>query len=258
VDGRVKKAFDWSQRIVVDKGKPAQKEMTVQGIPYEDGAKVVWDADVLMPSDVREIFQGDNNRISDRSVVQINGARRLKIKNSSSEYISKLNAEISHLKGEKMELEGKLGLFNQAERSKTRLKELEQERQELSEKIEYNEKMLYLLDQFTVSKVNLLESQINSKFDNVVFTLFEKQVNGGISDVCYATYKGVRYDSMNNGARINCSLDIIQTLSKHYGISVPVFVDNAESVTGLKQIDGQVISLFVDERYDKLIVKGDA
>ncbi|WP_276317174.1 hypothetical protein [Anaerosphaera multitolerans] len=38
------------------------------------------------------------------------------------------------------------------------------------------------------------------------------------------------YNDVNNAGKINAGLDIINTLSEHYDIYAPVFVDNAESV----------------------------
>ena len=66
--------------------------------------------------------------------------------------------------------------------------------------------------------------------------------------MCEATFNGVEYNSgLNNGARINCDLDIVNTLSKQFGVSLPVFVDNAESVNELLPIDSQLIELQVTE-----------
>ena len=42
-------------------------------------------------------------------------------------------------------------------------------------------------------------------------------------------------------------MDIINTLSSLYGMSAPVFVDNAESVTSLRPIRSQVIQLVVKD-----------
>ena len=56
---------------------------------------------------------------------------------------------------------------------------------------------------------------------------------------------GVPYGSLNNGMKINVGIDIINTLSRHYGVTVPLFVDNAESVTKLEKADAQVIRLVV-------------
>lgn len=64
--------------------------------------------------------------------------------------------------------------------------------------------------------------------------------------------KVVPYGSLNNGARINAGLDVIKALSHHYGVSVPLFIDNAESVTTLLPVDAQVIRLVVSEGEKKL------
>jgi len=58
----------------------------------------------------------------------------------------------------------------------------------------------------------------------------------------------VPFTFANNAARINAGLEIIDTLSKHWNLAMPVFVDNAESVTRLIQMDTQVIRLVVSEK----------
>jgi hypothetical protein len=66
-------------------------------------------------------------------------------------------------------------------------------------------------------------------------------------------YNGVPYEGgLNNAARINVGLDIINTLGQHYGFSAPIFVDNAEAVTQLIDTDSQVIRLVVPPTFDSL------
>ena len=62
----------------------------------------------------------------------------------------------------------------------------------------------------------------------------------------------VPYTFANNAARINAGLEIIATLSEHWGIKMPVFIDNAESVTHLTESDTQTIRLVVSEADKKL------
>ena len=62
----------------------------------------------------------------------------------------------------------------------------------------------------------------------------------------------VPYTFANNAARINAGLEIIATLSDHWGIKMPVFIDNAESVTHLTEADTQTIRLVVSEPDKKL------
>ena len=67
---------------------------------------------------------------------------------------------------------------------------------------------------------------------------------------------GIPYNSgLNNAAKINVGLDIINTLSKHYGVNVPVLIDNAESVVETIETDSQVIKLIVSPGDDHLRVE---
>jgi hypothetical protein len=108
---------------------------------------------------------------------------------------------------------------------------------------------MYLTEQFIRTKVNLLESKINSRFKLARFKLFDQQINGGLTECCETLYGGVPYSGgLNNGARINVGLDIINTLSEHYGFTAPIFIDNAEAVTQLIDTRGQQIRLIVSEQ----------
>ena len=67
-------------------------------------------------------------------------------------------------------------------------------------------------------------------------------------------YNGVPYMGLNTGAKINVGIDIINTLSRHYGVTVPLFIDNAEAVTKLLDCNAQVIRLVVSEMDKELRV----
>ena len=73
------------------------------------------------------------------------------------------------------------------------------------------------------------------------------------------TYNGVPYDSLNNGMKICGGLDIINTLSKEFGKSVFVIIDNSESVNTYKltQISGQMVTLSVTDDKELQINKED-
>ena len=67
------------------------------------------------------------------------------------------------------------------------------------------------------------------------------------------TVDGVPYASgLNTGARVNAGIDIINALSRHYGIQAPLFIDNAESVTRLERAEAQIIRLVVSEEDEEL------
>jgi hypothetical protein len=50
---------------------------------------------------------------------------------------------------------------------------------------------------------------------------------------------------LNSASRTNAGIEIISVLQEHYNLSVPIFVDNAESVINLVHPDCQMIRLIV-------------
>ena len=109
------------------------------------------------------------------------------------------------------------------------------------------ENMLFLMDEYSRYKTRFVEESINGMFRIARFRLFREQANGGVEDRCDVVHEGVPYISVNNGMKINLGIDIINTLSMAYGVRVPLFVDNAESVTQLETSASQIIRLVVNE-----------
>ncbi len=142
------------------------------------------------------------------------------------------------------------------EKGQKRIAELELEQKKLSAEFETLEEQLYLIEEFIRTKVNLLTDKINSKFKIARFKLFEEQVNGAIKEVCETTLKGVPWSDLNTGGAINIGLDTINTLAEHYGFTPPVFIDNAEAVTELIPVKGQLISLIVSKKDKSLRIEG--
>lgn len=178
------------------------------------------------------------------------------IKLSAECSIQEVQVEIATLKTKRDEIQKELSEFSIIEQSKVRIAELETEEKNLSAEFEKLEQQLYLTEEFIRTKVNMLESKINSKFKHARFNLFKNNINGGLEEICETAYQGVPYSSgLNNAARINVGLDIINTLSDHYGFKAPIFVDNAEAVTRMIDVDTQVISLVVSEQDKQLRIE---
>lgn len=138
--------------------------------------------------------------------------------------------------------------------SHKRIEELQEDARNTAACLEAIEKMLYLLDEYSRYKTQFVEDSINNLFRIARFRLFREQANGGIEDRCDVVYEGIPYINLNSGAKINVGVDIINTLSTAYGVSVPLFVDNAESVTKLEGSGNQIIRLVVSENDKELRV----
>lgn len=161
--------------------------------------------------------------------------------------------EIEELGGVLLEKQTCLAKFDQYEKGQTRIEELKAQERDLAAEYEKLEGELYLTEEFIRAKVNLLEEKINSKFKLARFKLFNTLVNGGVEECCETLYNGVPYSGgLNNGHRNAVGMDIINTLSEHYGFYPPIFVDNAESITVLPEMTAQVIRLVVSEN-DKVL-----
>lgn len=130
-----------------------------------------------------------------------------------------------------------------------RIETLRDEQKEIGQKVADQEQMLYLLEEFIRFKLDKVSESINSHFKTVNFKLFEMQLNGGMKDCCECTVNGVPYSTLNSGHRIVAGLDIIRSLSELYGVSAPIFVDNAESLNefNVPAVDAQLILLSVSE-----------
>lgn len=191
--------------------------------------------------------------LEEKASIQMEIAR---LRESVQEEESRLAREVSELESRLRDLERDRYKFDAFKDTEKRIAQLEGQERSLAAEYERLQEELFLTEEFTRSKVALLDSKINSKFRLARFRLFEEQINGGLKEVCDTLYNGVPYDGgLNNAARINVGLDIINTLSEHYGFSAPIFIDNAEAVTKLIDTDAQVIRLVVSEKDKKLRIE---
>jgi len=151
--------------------------------------------------------------------------------------------------------------IEQNKRLAKRIKELEEEEKQLNTTKESLEEMLYLAESFIVAKVELIKQEINGLFKSVQFKLFETQINGAIKEVCEVLVPSdsglVPFTSANNAGKINAGIEIINILSNHWDVRMPIIVDNAESVTRLAQSNSQIIKLTVDEGCKELKIEGE-
>lgn len=167
--------------------------------------------------------------------------------------VSEINESISKVQSDISEKQSLIAQHRAAENIKKSIEEYHSKEDSLLDVIEELKHKQYLLDQFTKTKVNLITDKVNEMFDLARFKLFHTQVNGDIKETCEIMVDGVTYDSgLNNAMKINVGLDIIQTLSKHFNVEAPIFIDNSESVTQLKEVPAQQIQLIVSEAHKSL------
>lgn len=170
---------------------------------------------------------------------------------------SAIDGQLRTLDMELQDLQRKKAQHEQAAAQKQRIAELEEDEKRLGAEFEDLDRGVWLCDEFTKAKVKMLTSRIDGKFRNVRFRLFQEQLNGGVKDDCEVLIPGeggrmVPYTFANNAARINAGLEIIGVLADHWEMEMPVFIDNAESVTRLARMWTQTIRLVVSEQDPQL------
>lgn len=155
-------------------------------------------------------------------------------------------------------LKDELVLSRVAEKNRARIEELKKKEKSLARWHEELFADVDVLDSLARKISERIESRINAVFELTRFRLFKTQENGRVVDICeIVDDNGVPFDrGLNRGAQVNMGVDICRTLSRHYGVFLPLWVDNTESVTKLLKHDGQMIGLKVEKDKDLTFEKG--
>lgn len=174
--------------------------------------------------------------------------------NTSDDQLKRIDSELSELADKRSTLQTELTKYDVIRDITKRINELEQEQQRLINEKNLVDETAFLLDEFVKAKVEMLEDTINKHFTITTFKMANVLVNGSVEDCCETMVDGVPYRNLNNAARINAGIDIINALTKFYKINAPVFIDNAEAVTKFIDCKNQTIKLIVDETCKELCV----
>lgn len=145
-----------------------------------------------------------------------------------------------------------------------RLEELKQTRIDSEQNKANAEKILDLLDELDKAKNEALTEAVNSHFGLVKWQLFEYAKNGNYKSCCIPTVDGksILTTMSNKGNRILGRVDICNSIQKISGISVPIILDDSESLSTDNQkkvaemVDSQLIMLIVNDSEKLEIVEG--
>lgn len=169
---------------------------------------------------------------------------------------TRLETEHAELTRRKLESDAVLAKEQTLIDTRRRIAELQAEQRTAAAEVEQMDRLIAMCEEFTRYRVQAITESVNSKFRLTRWRLFTEQVNGGLADCCEPMDRnGSTFEGTNNAMQINIGMDIIDTLSAHFGRCVPLFVDNAESVTHLQPIGSQVVRLVVSEQDKELRIE---
>lgn len=181
--------------------------------------------------------------------------------NSISEVKKELKTQETSLREQLSDCENQIAQSDTTS-DEQRLEELKQLRINAEQNKANAEKILNMLDILDRVKNEALSEEINSHFNLVQWKLFELAKNGNYKSVCKPTVDGksILTTMSNKGNRILGKLDICNSIQKISNLSVPIFLDDSESLSSDNQkkittiIDSQLIMLIVNDS-DELEIK---
>lgn len=183
--------------------------------------------------------------------------------NDISSVKAELKAQENDLRQQLAECESQIAKSDTAA-DEQRLEELRAEQRTQEQNKTNAEKILDLLDELDKAKNETLSDSINSHFSLVKWKLFELNKSGGYKSVCVPTVDGksILTTMSNKGNRILGRTDICNSIQKISGMSVPIILDDSESLDSTNQkkvadmVDSQLIMLIVNDSEKLEIVEG--
>lgn len=177
-----------------------------------------------------------------------------KLENNKTVDFGDIDKKLDDLNKELEEIDGQIAYEKINKEIDEKIKTYKGKEKEIAKNLEKTEKTLYLISLYSKARSKLIADEVNKKFKNVNFKLFDTQVNGAVVEKCETTVNGVPYPDVNNAGKINAGLEIIKILSEQYDFQAPIFIDNAEAVNNVIEMPGQTIKLVVSED-KKLVIK---
>ena len=147
------------------------------------------------------------------------------------------------------QLQSQLATKPQYDRIQQIIADINTEQKQLVKQLSELERQEDTARQYQFRQNTILEEHINSLFSIVRWKLFRTVNNAGDSfeePFCECYVDGIPYGGgLNQAARLNAGLDIINTLCRHYNVTAPIVIDNAESNLNILPTSSQQIRLQV-------------
>lgn len=183
--------------------------------------------------------------------------------NDISAVKAELKAQETALRQQLAECESEIAKSDTAA-DEQRLEELKQTRIDSEQNKANAEKILDLLDELDKAKNEALTEAVNSHFGLVKWQLFTYTKSGGYKSCCIPTVDGksILTTMSNKGNRILGRVDICNSIQKISDISVPIILDDSESLSTDNQkkvaemVNSQLIMLIVNDSEKLEIVEG--
>ena len=113
------------------------------------------------------------------------------------------------------------------------------------------------IKKFHTKQADLMVDKVNGLLDQLTVKLFEEKKNGSIVPTFEIKMDGKEYTKLSTAERIKAGLELAEVLIKQSGVSIPVFIDNAESILKYTAPSAQLITAKVKAGELKIETKGE-
>ncbi len=167
---------------------------------------------------------------------------------------TEIDNKLSELDSERTECINTISIKGEYDRQKATIKAKTIELRESAQHLATLEYTLRNIKDYEREYADLVRIKTNDLFNRVSIEMLKENKSGEMVDTCDILYRDVPSRVFNNAEKTLSGLDIAMTFGKHYGVKLPLILDNQESVNddALPNLeDYQVVKLVVsDSDYD--------
>lgn len=171
-----------------------------------------------------EEYQELYNRIKKKefalSAMDNDSMKRMELRKRRNQYmdeISKLDAQIQKANAD-------------AEQKERKLSELKAEFDKQKQTVADIERQMDVISQFSIEKNAALAEKINPYFKHFQFRFLDFTIEGNPVETCKMVCGGTDYNNLNGGDKKLCEVDLCRGLQEMNGLSLPIWIDEANTI----------------------------
>lgn len=165
--------------------------------------------------------------------------------------------DTSELQERYYSLQNQLGSVDRVNKLKEQVEEAAQNKESVRQELLEAQSVIEAIKDFNTKKSEMMVDKVNSLLDNLTVKLFDVKKNGSITPTFEVEMDQKPYSKLSTAEKIKAGLELAQVLIQQSETSVPVFVDNAESILKFKAPTAQIITAKVKTGDLKIEAKGE-
>lgn len=186
----------------------------------EELDKLPKEVDLSGNVEYQELSEQIKKKESALSDMDNGSVKRMELRQQRNQYmdeISKLDSQIQKANAD-------------AEQKERKLAELKAEFDKQKQTVADIERQIDVISQFSIEKNAALAEKINPYFHHFKFSFLDFTIEGNPVETCKMVCGGTDYNNLNGGDRKLCEVDLCRGLQEMNGLSLPIWIDEANTI----------------------------